>query len=171
MEQKQFLPTKRKHFSFFRGTKRLVSVNICSVEGNSAGIFVSIVHSNFRNKGKMNICYFRGDETAVLGAIKAQLPFSEGKYQLLNSWDKISFSTIFYHMNFQLPHPNRSLTSESATFSYCPTYNLFTSWNTNQILISKDLFVNLNRTESHHCVNLLSVNKSQTNWTVSLIKS
>ena len=25
----------------FRGTKRLVSVNICSVEGNSAGIFVS----------------------------------------------------------------------------------------------------------------------------------
>ena len=27
--------------SLFRGTKRLVSVNICSVEGNSAGIFVS----------------------------------------------------------------------------------------------------------------------------------
>ena len=27
-----------------RGTKRLVSVNICSVEGNSAGIFVSKVH-------------------------------------------------------------------------------------------------------------------------------
>ena len=26
-----------------RGTKRLVSVNICSVEGNSAGIFVSKV--------------------------------------------------------------------------------------------------------------------------------
>ena len=24
-----------------RGTKRLVSVNICSLEGNSAGIFVS----------------------------------------------------------------------------------------------------------------------------------
>ena len=29
--------------------------------------------------------YFREDETAVLGAMKAQLPFSEGKYQLLNS--------------------------------------------------------------------------------------
>ena len=27
----------------FRGTKRLVSVNICSVEGNSAGILVSKV--------------------------------------------------------------------------------------------------------------------------------
>ena len=26
-----------------RGTKRLVSVNICSAEGNSAGIFVSKV--------------------------------------------------------------------------------------------------------------------------------
>ena len=29
--------------TFIRGTKRLVSVNICSVEGNSAGIFVSKV--------------------------------------------------------------------------------------------------------------------------------
>ena len=28
---------------FVRGTKRLVSVNICSVEGNSAGIFDSKV--------------------------------------------------------------------------------------------------------------------------------
>ena len=56
----------------------------------------------------MNIYYFRRDETAVLGAIKAQVLFSEGKYQLLNSWNKISFHTIFYHMNFQLPHPNRS---------------------------------------------------------------
>ena len=28
---------------FFRGTKRLISVNICSAEGNSAGIFVSKV--------------------------------------------------------------------------------------------------------------------------------
>ena len=28
---------------FIRGTKRLVSVNICSVEGNSADIFVSKV--------------------------------------------------------------------------------------------------------------------------------
>ena len=33
----------------------------------------------------MNAYYFREDETAALGAIKAQLPFSEGKYQLLNS--------------------------------------------------------------------------------------
>ena len=40
---------------------------------------------------------FGGKITAVLGAIKAQLPFSEGKYQLLNS-----FPTIFYHFNFQL---------------------------------------------------------------------
>ena len=30
-------------FEFIRGTKRLVSVNICSVEGNSAAIFVSKV--------------------------------------------------------------------------------------------------------------------------------
>ena len=28
---------------FLRGTKRLVSVNICSVEGNSVGIFFSKV--------------------------------------------------------------------------------------------------------------------------------
>ena len=28
---------------YYRGTKRLVSVNICSVEDNSAGIFVSKV--------------------------------------------------------------------------------------------------------------------------------
>ena len=55
----------------------------------------------------MNAYYFRRDKTTVLGAIKAQLPFSEGKYQLLNSWDKIPFPTIFYHLNFQLPHPNR----------------------------------------------------------------
>ena len=30
-------------YTMFRGTKRLVSVNICSVEGNSAGIFDSKV--------------------------------------------------------------------------------------------------------------------------------
>ena len=36
---------------------------------------------------------FGGKITAVLGAIKAQLPFSEGKYQLLNSWNKIPFPT------------------------------------------------------------------------------
>ena len=34
---------------------------------------------------------FGGIRTAVLDAIKAQLPFSEGKYQLLNSWNKIPF--------------------------------------------------------------------------------
>ena len=28
----------------------------------------------------MNAYYFRRNKTAVLGAIKAQLPFSEGKY-------------------------------------------------------------------------------------------
>ena len=33
----------------------------------------------------MNAYCFREGETAVFGAIKAQLPFSEGKYQLLNS--------------------------------------------------------------------------------------
>ena len=38
------------------------------------------------NLGKIkNAYYFQEDKTAVLGAIKAQLPFSEGKYQLLNS--------------------------------------------------------------------------------------
>ena len=51
---------------------------------------------------------FGGKRTAVLDAIKAQLPFSEGKYQLLNSWNKVPFPTIFYHLNFQLPHPKRS---------------------------------------------------------------
>ena len=57
----------------------------------------------------MTAYYFREDETAVLGAIEAQLPFSEGKYQHLISWNKILFPTIFYHLNFQLPHPNRSV--------------------------------------------------------------
>ena len=96
--------------SAWEATKRLVSVNICSVEGNSASIFVSKVSPGiFVEKEKMNAYNFREDETAVLGAIKAQLPFSEGKYQLLNSWNKILFPTIFYHLNFQLPHPNRSI--------------------------------------------------------------
>ena len=38
------------------GTKRQVAVNICSVEGNLAGILVSKVSPswNFGNKGKMN---------------------------------------------------------------------------------------------------------------------
>ena len=61
----------------------------------------------------MHIIFGR-KKTAVLGAIKAQLPFSEGKYQLLNSWNTIPFRTlIFYHLNFQLPHPNRSNTVSS----------------------------------------------------------
>ena len=72
-----------------RGTKRLVSVHICSVECYSAGIFDSNygVTWNFRSeeKIKMHAYYFRDGENAVLGAIKAQLPFSEGKFQLLNS--------------------------------------------------------------------------------------
>ena len=56
----------------------------------------------------MNAYYFWEDKTAVLGAIKVELPFSEGKYQVLNSWNKIPFPTILYHLNFQLPHPNGS---------------------------------------------------------------
>ena len=56
----------------------------------------------------MNAYYFRRGKTAVLGAKKARLLFSEGKYQLQNSWNTIPFPTIFYHLNFQLPHPNRS---------------------------------------------------------------
>ena len=89
---------------------RLVSVNICSAEGYSAGIFVGKVSPGIfeLNKGKMNASYFRRDKTAVLGAVKPQLPFSEGKYQLPNSWNKTQLHTHFYHMNFQLPHPNRS---------------------------------------------------------------
>ena len=56
----------------------------------------------------MNPYYFRRDKTAILGAIKTQLLFSEGKYQLLNSRNKVPFPRIFYHLNFQLTHPNRS---------------------------------------------------------------
>ena len=41
----------------------------------------------------MNAYYFREDKTAVLGAMKAQLPFSESKYQLLNSLNKFPFLT------------------------------------------------------------------------------
>ena len=53
----------------------------------------------------MNAYYFRKDKIAVLGVIKAQLPFSGRKYQLLFSWNEIPFPTIFYCLNFQLPHP------------------------------------------------------------------
>ena len=82
------------------------------MEGNSVGIFVSKVSPGIfvigkKVKGKINTYYFRRNKTAVLGAKKAQLPFSEGKYQLLNSWDKIPSPTIFYQLNFQLPHLNR----------------------------------------------------------------
>ena len=48
----------------------------------------------------MNAYYFRNDKIAVLGAIKAQLPFSGGKYQLLYSWYEISLPTILYCLNF-----------------------------------------------------------------------
>ena len=92
-----------------RGTKRLVSVNICSVESYSAGIFVSKVSPGiFVIKVKWMPYYFRRDKIVILGTIKVQLPFWEGKYQLLNSWNKIPLPAIFYHLNFQLPHPNRS---------------------------------------------------------------
>ena len=87
----------------YRGTKRLVSVNICSVEGNSASIFVSKVPPGILvlNKGKWMRIIFRRNKTAVLGTRKAQLPLSEGKHQLPNSCGKILFPTIFYHLNFQ----------------------------------------------------------------------
>ena len=66
----------------------------------------------------MNAYYFQRDKSAILGAIKAQLPFSEGKYQLLNSWNKILFLTIFYPLNFQLPHPNRSNSVSSHKYPF-----------------------------------------------------
>ena len=56
----------------FRGTKRLFSVNICPVEGNSAGIFVSkLSPRGFEIKEKMKTYYFRENKTAIFGAIKA----------------------------------------------------------------------------------------------------
>ena len=67
-------------------------------EVNSAGIFFSKVSPGiFVIKVKGNTYYFRKAKAAVLGAMKAQLPFSEGKCQLLNSWNKSPFPTIFYH--------------------------------------------------------------------------
>ena len=97
-----------------RGTKRLVSVNICSVRGNSADIFDSKVSLGiFVVKEKWMPIIFGTGKTAVLGAIKAQLLFSGGKYQLLNSWNNIPLPKIFYHLNFQLPHPNRSNSGSS----------------------------------------------------------
>ena len=39
----------------------------------------------------MNAYYFGKDKIAVLGAIKAQVPLSGGKYQLLFSWNEIPF--------------------------------------------------------------------------------
>ena len=56
----------------------------------------------------MNAYYFRRDKTAVLGAIKEQLPFSEGKYRLLNSWNKIPFPKIFYHLNLNFSYHIRT---------------------------------------------------------------
>ena len=70
-----------------RGTKRLVSVNICSEEVIQLTFWLLSVTWNFRNKGKVSASHFREEKTDGFGAIKAQLPFSEGKYQLLNSWN------------------------------------------------------------------------------------
>ena len=87
------------------------------MEGNSAGIFVSKVSAGhfLIMLGKMNAYYFREDKSVVSGAVKAQLPLLEGKYQLLNSRNKIPFPTIFYHLNLQLPHPNRSKVSSQVS--------------------------------------------------------
>ena len=54
----------------------------------------------------------------VSGVIKGQLPVSEGKYQLLNSWNKIPFPAIFHHLNFQQPHPNRSINISSHKYPF-----------------------------------------------------
>ena len=56
----------------------------------------------------MNAYYSaEGKKTAVLGAIKAQLPLSEGKYHPLNLWNKISFDSY----NF-LSYEFSAITSE-----------------------------------------------------------
>ena len=69
-----------------KGTKRLVSVQICSVKDNSAGIFVSKVPPGIFVIKKRRMLIISGRiKLPFWGAIKAQLPFSEGKYQLLNS--------------------------------------------------------------------------------------
>ena len=36
-------------------------------------------HLQFSCEGKMNAFYLRSDKTAILGTIKAHLPFSEGQ--------------------------------------------------------------------------------------------
>ena len=61
-----------------RSTKPVVSVKI-SVRWRVIRLAFSLVnfHLEFSlNKGKMNAYYFRRAKTAVLGAIKAELPFS-----------------------------------------------------------------------------------------------
>ena len=89
--------------------RRLVSGNICSVDVNSAGIFISkVLPIIFEIREKWMPIIFDEDQTAIFGEIKAELPFSEGKYQLLKSWNKIPFPKILYHLNFQLAHSNRS---------------------------------------------------------------
>ena len=67
---------------------------------------------------------------AVLGEIKAQLPFLEGKYQLQNSWNKILFPTNFCHLNFQLPHPNRSNDVSSHKYPFKRPKNVMRKWKT-----------------------------------------
>ena len=54
---------------------------------------------------------FRSDKTAVLGAIKTQLPFSE----LLNSWNKIPLPTIFSYFFFLVVSPENVFASFSNT--------------------------------------------------------
>ena len=55
--------------------------------------------------------FFLQDKTAMLGAIKAQLLFSQDEYQLLNSWNKIPFPTSFYHL-FELSATTSELITE-----------------------------------------------------------
>ena len=56
----------------------------------------------------MDAYYFGRDKTAVLGAIKAQLNFQKANISCYDSRNIIPFPTIFYHLNFHLPHPSRS---------------------------------------------------------------
>ena len=66
---------------------------------------------NFLNKVNMNAYYFQRDKTAVLGTIKAQLPFSEGRYQLLLIRGITNYNYNMYNclsFEFIATHPNRS---------------------------------------------------------------
>ena len=84
----------------------------------------------------MNALYFWREKT-VLGAKKAKLPFSEGKYQLQNSWNTILSATILYHFNFQLPHPNKS---NNVSSHRCPFLKAIVKYEKAEKLHSKPLF-------------------------------